>query len=676
MRPAGRRPPQHPADPRRPTAPSQRGRRPSPRPRLREQPDGRAPRARGQRRPRPPPVFQFAGRHRRGGRGAGGPGAARCRNDGRPPRGEPRVRSHPRPQMRRLRRVERHHGEPARRTHRRSGDSAGRRVDPHRSARDVRGRAAADEPGGRRDRVSADRHPDQRFQGLLHPPRAADLREPVAGQRRGGPDYARGEIAGRDPERRPSHRDAGAAVRRPRGDASGRSRAARVARERRRVVHGPGRERRDRAPLHDGPRHPARFPRAHAQDLVQHGDCREEAALDRLQRGSVPRRYRDDGPARGRPVRADPRRGVGTSAREQREARVPRDRDLERRRHTVTSTAAPPTPRFGYRWTICALLFAVTTINYMDRQVLSILAPTLQRELTWSESQYAAVVYSFTLVYAFGFLIAGRCLDRVGVLRGFATAVILWSVAAMSTAFARTTAAFAAARGMLGLGESANFPGSIKSVGEWFPKDERALATGIFNAGTNTGAIVTPLVVPWIALTWGWRWAFVAVGFLGFLWLALWLALYASPERHPRVSPGELAHIRSDRDEAAEVAVPWIRLLAVRQTWAFAVGKLLADPIWWFYLYWLPKFLDTRYGIRLAQLAPPLIVVYVVADVGSVGGGWLSSGLIQRGWTVNRARKTAMLAMALLIVPTAFAPLAGSMWTAVLIVRDRKSTRL
>ncbi len=348
----------------------------------------------------------------------------------------------------------------------------------------------------------------------------------------------------------------------------------------------------------------------------------------------------------------------------------------------MTSTAAPPTPRLGYRWTICALLFAVTTINYMDRQVLSILAPTLQRELTWSESQYAAVVYSFTLVYAFGFLIAGRWLDRVGVRRGFATAVILWSVAAMSTAFARTTAAFAAARGMLGLGESANFPGSIKSVGEWFPKDERALATGIFNAGTNTGAIVTPLAVPWIALTWGWRWAFVAVGALGFLWLLLWLALYRSPpaDTHP--------------DEPNGARVPWIRFLGVRQTWAIVVGKLMADPIWWFYLYWLPKFLDAKYGIKLAQVALPLIVVYLVADVGldakygiklaqvalplivvylvadvgSIAGGWLSSGLMKRGWTANRARKTAMLLMALLIVPTAFAPHAGSMWTAVLIV--------
>jgi len=324
--------------------------------------------------------------------------------------------------------------------------------------------------------------------------------------------------------------------------------------------------------------------------------------------------------------------------------------------------------RLGYRWTVCGLLFVVTTINYVDRQVLGILAPTLQRELHWSESQYGDVVSWFSLVYAFGFLAAGRVLDRVGVRRGFAVAIVAWSVAAIGHAFARTTAGFSVARALLGLGESANFPGAIKTVAEWFPKRERALATGIFNAGTNTGAIVTPLVVPWIALTWGWRWAFIVTGSLGFLWLALWLAVYRAPETHPRVSPGELAHIRSDPDEAAQFAVPWTRLLGLRQTWAFAVGKLLADPIWWFYLYWLPKFLDSKYGIKLAQVALPLIVVYVVADVGSVGGGWLSSALIKRGWTVNRARKTAMLAMALLIVPTAFAPRAESMWAAVAIV--------
>jgi len=319
--------------------------------------------------------------------------------------------------------------------------------------------------------------------------------------------------------------------------------------------------------------------------------------------------------------------------------------------------ARSPLPRHSYRWTICALLFLVTTVNYVDRQVLGILAPTLQSDLHWSESQYGDVVSWFSLVYAFGFLIAGRWLDRVGVRRGFATAVVVWSLAAIGHAFARTTAAFSAARALLGLGESANFPGAIKAVAEWFPKEERALATGIFNAGTNTGAIVTPLVVPWIALTWGWRWAFVVTGSLGFLWLVLWLALYRNP-------PG--AAEAREPDDAPRP--PWIRFLGFRQTWAIIAGKLLADPVWWFYLYWLPKFLDAQYGINLAHVALPLIVVYVMADVGSITGGWLSGSLIHRGWTANRARKTAMLLMALVIVPTAFAPRAGSMWAAVLIV--------
>ena len=307
-----------------------------------------------------------------------------------------------------------------------------------------------------------------------------------------------------------------------------------------------------------------------------------------------------------------------------------------------------------YRWTVCALLLVVTTINYIDRQVLSILAPTLQHELHWSESQYGNMVSWFTLAYALGFLAVGRWLDRVGVRRGFAVAIVVWSVAAIGNAFARTAAGFSAARALLGLGESANFPGAIKAVAEWFPTRERALATGIFNAGTNTGAILAPLLVPWIALRWGWPWAFIATGALGLVWLGLWLVLYRDPAmRQP---------------EAMTNTVPWIRLLGLRQTWAFAVGKLMADPIWWFYLYWLPKFLDTKYGIHLTQLALPLIVVYLVADVGSIAGGWLSSSLIKRGWTVNRARKTALLVMACLIVPTAFAPLSGSVWTAVAIV--------
>ncbi len=331
-------------------------------------------------------------------------------------------------------------------------------------------------------------------------------------------------------------------------------------------------------------------------------------------------------------------------------------------------SAAVTPQRIGYRWTVCALLFAVTTINYVDRQVLGILAPTLQHELGWSEATYGDVVSWFSLPYAFAFLAAGRLFDRIGVRRGFAAAVVAWSLAAIAHAFARTTALFSAARALLGVAESANFPGAIKAVAEWFPKKERALATGIFNAGTNTGAIITPLLVPWIALRWGWQWAFIATGSLGFVWLLLWLAMYRSPDTNPRVSSEELAHIRSDPPDPENARVPWIRLLGFRQTWAVAAGKLLADPIWWFYLYWLPKFLDARYGIKLAQVALPLIVVYVVADVGSVGGGWLSSTLIKRGWTVNRARKTAMLTMALLIVPTALAPLAGSLWGAVAIV--------
>lgn len=323
--------------------------------------------------------------------------------------------------------------------------------------------------------------------------------------------------------------------------------------------------------------------------------------------------------------------------------------------------------RLGYRWTICALLFMATTINYVDRQVLGILAPTLQRELHWSESQYGDIVSWFSFAYAIGFLFVGRWLDRVGIRRGMATAVVAWSLAAMSAAFAYTATAFSIARAMLGLGESANFPASIKTVAEWFPKRERALATGIFNAGTNVGAIVAPLLVPWITLTWGWQWAFIATGALGFAWVALWLAIYQSPDRHAKVSPAELSLIRSDPADAT-VSIPWLRLLTYRQTWAFAAAKLLADPIWWFYLYWLPKFLDAKYSIKLAQVAPPLIAIYLVADVGSVGGGWLSSTLIKHGWTVNRARKTAMLAMALTIVPTMLAPYAASMWIAVAIV--------
>lgn len=320
-----------------------------------------------------------------------------------------------------------------------------------------------------------------------------------------------------------------------------------------------------------------------------------------------------------------------------------------------------------YRWTICALLFFATTINYIDRQVLGLLAPTLQKEIGWTESQYGAIVSWFTAAYALGFLGVGRLMDRFGTRKGMAWSIVTWSVAGMSHALASTVGGFSAARFALGLGESGNFPGAIATVAEWFPARERALATGIFNAGSNVGAILVPIFVPGIVLRWGWHTAFIITGALGLLWVVAWLVLYQRPAVHPKVSAAELAHIQSDPVEST-APIPWRELLRHRQTWAFAAAKFLTDPIWWFYLYWLPKFLDARYGIHLDTVAAPLIVIYLVADVGSIGGGWLSSWLIARGATVNRARKTALLIAAVCIVPTMFAPNAPSMWAAVALV--------
>ena len=320
-----------------------------------------------------------------------------------------------------------------------------------------------------------------------------------------------------------------------------------------------------------------------------------------------------------------------------------------------------------YRWTICALLFFATTISYIDRQVIGILGPSLQKDLGWDEQTFANVVSWLTIGYALGFLVAGRIMDRVGTRKGFAGAIVLWSVSAMAHALARGAASFSAARFALGVGESGNFPAAIKTVAEWFPTRERAFATGIFNAGSNVGAILTPIMVPWIALTWGWRAAFIATGALGFLWLIAWLIVYRPPEEHPKIGAAELAHIRSDPVEPT-FAVSWMQLLKYRQTWAFAIGKFMTDPIWWFYLYWLPKFLDARYGIKLAQVTAPLVAIYMLADVGSIYGGWLSGAFIRRGRSVNAGRKLAMLIAAVIIIPTMFAPAATNMWVAVTIV--------
>jgi ACS family hexuronate transporter-like MFS transporter len=309
----------------------------------------------------------------------------------------------------------------------------------------------------------------------------------------------------------------------------------------------------------------------------------------------------------------------------------------------------------------------VTTVNYIDRQVVSILAPTLTRELHWSEADYGHIISWWSIAYGLGLLFMGRFMDRIGERRGLGIAVSTWSLAAMAHAFVRTVAGFSVARFLLGLGESGNFPGANKAVAEWFPKKERATAFGLFNAGTNVGVVAAALLVPWIALALGWRWAFIVTGSLDLVWLVIWLAVYRDPNGHPRVSPAELAYIRSDPPDPP-VKVPWLPLLKHRETWAFIVGKAMTDPVWMFYLFWLPKFLDEKWSVQLARLALPLVVIYVAADVGSIAGGWLSSALIKRGWSINRGRKTAMLLCAVLIVPTMLAPRMVNMWLAVTLV--------
>jgi len=326
--------------------------------------------------------------------------------------------------------------------------------------------------------------------------------------------------------------------------------------------------------------------------------------------------------------------------------------------------AAPPRGVGNYRWTICALLFFATTINYLDRQILGILAPTLTKQLGWSETDYSSIVMAFQAAYAVSLLAAGGLMDRIGTRLGYALAIGFWSLAAMGHAWARSVASFSVARFALGLGEAGNFPAAIKTVAEWFPRRDRALATGIFNAGSNVGAIVAPLSVPWLTLNYGWPAAFVVTGSIGFVWLICWLLTYRRPEEHPRLAPSELAYIRSDPPESL-TPVPWLSLLGHRQMWAFALGKLLTDPVWWFYLYWLGKFLDKNFGIKLSHLSLPLVVIYLVADIGSVGGGWLSSSLIRRGWSVNAGRKAAMLVCALCVTPVAIASQTTHLWLAV-----------
>ena len=321
-----------------------------------------------------------------------------------------------------------------------------------------------------------------------------------------------------------------------------------------------------------------------------------------------------------------------------------------------------------YRWTICSLVFFATTINYLDRAVISLLKSTLTTEFKWNDGDYANIEIAFKVSYAIGMLGVGRLIDKLGTKLGYFLATLLWSIAAVCHAFVSSTFGFGVARSVLGITEAGNFPAAIKTVAEWFPKKERALATGIFNSGANIGAIIAPLSVPWINTHWGWQWAFIITGSFGFVWLIFWFLLYEVPAKQKRLSLAELNYINSDEEEkiktldntsSAASNISWIKLLGFKQTWAFVMGKFLTDPIWWFYLFWLPDFLESQYGLKGTAIALPVALVYTISVAGSIGGGWLPMYFIKCGWPVFRARKTSMLIYAICVVPIVFAQLLG-----------------
>ena len=331
--------------------------------------------------------------------------------------------------------------------------------------------------------------------------------------------------------------------------------------------------------------------------------------------------------------------------------------------------AAAPTTAGRYRWVICGLLFTAMVFNYVDRQMIGVLKPTLQKEFGWTEVTYGDIVFYFQAAYAVSYLCFGRIVDWIGAKFGYAAAFVIWTVGHMSHAAVRSASGFIAARMLLGVGEGGGFPAGIKAVAEWFPKRERAFAAGLFNAGSNVGAIVTPLVVPFIAidLNMGWRATFVITGLFGLLWLAAWLIVYRRPADHPKVGAAELALIESDPSDV-QAKISWLRLLRTRETWAYCAGKFLIDPIWWMFLFWLPDFFAKRYHLDLKSFGPPLVAVYVLSDIGSVTGGWLSGALMKRGLSLNAARKSAMLVCAIAVTPVAFAAFAANLWLAVAIV--------
>jgi MFS transporter, ACS family, hexuronate transporter len=371
------------------------------------------------------------------------------------------------------------------------------------------------------------------------------------------------------------------------------------------------------------------------------------------------------------------------------------------------TTASPPNSMSGkigrYRWKICALLFFATTINYIDRQVLALLKPVLQDPVSGiglTEVNYGYIVTAFSLAYALGLLVVGGFIDRVGTKIGYAVAIAVWGLAAAShslvsfpsvvallngaihflsgalgwkglMAVPGAVAGFAVARFVLGLGESGNFPACIKTVAEWFPQKERALSTGIFNSGANVAALIAPLAVPWIAIHWGWRWGFLFTGIFSATWIVFWWRIYRHPLAHARVSPAELSYINSDPSESAtesQTKISWVYLFSKRQAWAIFLGKILTDPVWWFYLYWLPGFLNRRYGLPIGRIGLPLVVIYNMSAIGSIYGGWLPGKFLSLGWSANRARKTAMLIYAMAVVPVIFVGRMQGVWSVVALL--------
>lgn len=333
-------------------------------------------------------------------------------------------------------------------------------------------------------------------------------------------------------------------------------------------------------------------------------------------------------------------------------------------------TPANQKPVGQYRWVVVTLLFFATTINYLDRQVIGLLKPVLEKEFSWTETDYSHIVMAFAASYALGLLVFGRIIDKIGTKMGYVISLVVWSISAMLHAIVTSTFGFGVVRALLGLGESGNFPAAIKSVAEWFPKKERAYATGIFNSGANIGAVVAPVMVPWILGAYGWQEAFLITGAIGFIWLIFWWIYYEIPARQPRVTAEEVAYIHSDNEPEAPVgeSLSYARLFRFPQTWAFVVGKFMTDPIWWFFLFWLPSYFSTTFNLDLKKPSLPLVIVYTATTIGSIGGGYLSSWLIRKGWNIQRARRVSMLIFALAVVPIMAARYATDIWQAVALI--------